>query len=221
MKKISILFLLLSTFGYAKESTINVTGNGSVNTSPDMVKIISSVETEGESSKETNEKNKTIIHNILTALEKNGIKKSSIKIENYSVNFRTNFNSEKKEKKYYVSNQIIIDSKNLDKTSTILEVLNEYGVSQINSVDFYLKDKEKIEKEAYRLAYLDAKNKAQNIADLENFKLYPKEIQLNNYYRQPIFYKAAADSKGKELPLTIPQKIEIPATVNVVFYLEK
>ena len=128
---------------YKKETTISVTGNGLVSVAPERVKITSMVDIEGDSVKECSTKNKTIVTEILKKLEKNGISKQEVSVENYNVNFRT-IMEKSKERKYYVSTRIVIDTEAIKKTSKILDILSENGITNIYDLNFYVNDKKKI-----------------------------------------------------------------------------
>lgn len=225
MKKI-IFMLTLATTLFAnnsvnKEATISVQGTGIVMAKPDMLKIVSVVESEDSTVEKASEKNKNIVLNLIKKLERGGVAKRDITIGNYSVNLRRYNNEKVKDNKYFASTQIIIETNRLNRAENILDLLTKNGVTNICDIEFYSKDIEKSEEDAYRLAYKDAKSKAENIATLEKKTLAPKEIQLFNNYNRPIQLLRASDSSNKSsgIPLTVPKEIEVKANVNVVFYL--
>lgn len=223
MKKNLFFFLMVSALSFADEiPTINVMGNGSVFTKPTKVKILATIETSDTDSNVANEKNKTIVSKTVDSLKKLGLKESDIKIENYSLNLRTSFLENKEKKKlFYTMNQISISTEEISKTSDFLDTLNKSGVTNINNIEFLVDNRKDLENKAYQLAYENAKEKATNIANLENLKISPKEINLISYPVRPILYKTNSTQGESGVPITIPENIEISTNINATFYMFK
>ncbi|MEG1583010.1 MAG: SIMPL domain-containing protein, partial [Cetobacterium sp.] len=179
-KTIGAISIFLSTICLANDApTISVVGNGTVSAKPDTLSIVATVETRDLNSEKAITENTTIINNAIKLLKKEGLKDKNIKTENYSLNYRSDYNNKDNEMKYYVRNQIVITSDDLENTSKILTALNSGGVNNIGEVNFYVADRKELEDKAYVLAYEDAKSKAQLIADIDKFKISPKDINLN------------------------------------------
>lgn len=224
MKKIIIISsFLMSTFALANDTpTITVSANGTISIKPDTVSIIATVETINEKSDVAVNENISIIDKTTKLIKNLGINEKDIKTENYTLNYRENYNSKSNEMKYYAKNQIFITTNDLEKTSQILSALNEGGVNNIGTVNFYASNKEKFENEAYKLAYENAKEKAQLIASIDNFKISPKSIDLNpTPSLLPFMYGANTRAESLAIPITIPNNIDITTSINVTFYMEK
>lgn len=221
-KTIGTFAVLISSLALGKDiPTIAVNGVGSISAKPDTMSIIANVETKNTNSQKAVEENNTIVKKAIELLKKDGLTDSNIKIENYNLNYRKDYNSKSDEMNYFVNNQIIITTKNLEKAGELLGVLNNSGVSNINNVNFFISNKKELENKAYKLAYTDAKNKAKLIAKMDDFKISPKYIDLgySNPRPYPVFNMTRANSS--DVPVTIPESISVTANINATFYMKK
>lgn len=223
-KTIGTLFLLTSAFSLANETpTISVTGTGTVSGKPDTFSIIATVETTNKNSQTAISENTDIVNKAIGLLKKSGLKENNIKTENYSLNYRNDYNVKDGEMKYFVRNQILITSNDLDKAGTVLTALNNGGVNNIGEINFFIADRKELEDKAYKLAYENAKYKAGLIAGIDNFKVSPKNIDLNYSMPRPISFMLNSTAKADDnpIPLTVPNDIDVSASMNVIFYMEK
>ncbi|MGL5961133.1 MAG: SIMPL domain-containing protein, partial [Cetobacterium sp.] len=184
MKKIiGLIFIINSAFAFTNEiPTISVTGNGIVSGKPDTFTLVATVETSDKDSQSAIDKNTSIVNNAIKLLKKNGLKDNNLKTENYTLNYRTDYNNTNNknmnEMKYFVKNQITISSNDLNSASKVLTALNKGGVTNIGEINFFIANRKELENEAYKLAYNDAKSKANVIAEIDGFKISPKTIDL-------------------------------------------
>lgn len=223
-KTIGTLFLLTSAFSLANETpTISVTGTGTVSGKPDTFSIIATVETTNKNSQTAISENTDIVNKAIGLLKKSGLKENNIKTENYSLNYRNDYNVKDGEMKYFVRNQILITSNDLDKAGTVLTALNNGGVNNIGEINFFIADRKELEDKAYKLAYENAKYKASLIAGIDDFKVSPKNIDLNYSMPRPISFmlNSAAKADDTPIPLTVPNDVDVTASMNVIFYMEK
>lgn len=223
-KTIGTLLLLTSAFTLADETpTISVTGTGTVSGKPDTFSIVATVETANKNSQTAISENVNIVNKAIDLLKQNGLKENNIKTENYSLNYRNDYNIKDGEMKYFVRNQILITSNDLEKAGIVLTALNNGGVNNIGEISFFIADKKELEDKAYKLAYENAKYKASLIAGMDNFKISPKNINLNYSIPRPIPFMLNSSLKADDtpIPLTVPNDIDITASMNVIFYMKK
>lgn len=223
MKKILVVFLFLITILYGKEeenSVITSTGRGIVLGKPDTIKILSLIESIDEKSENAVRKNNEILYRTLRLLEKNGVEKDEIIIQNYSLEYRRDYTTKDESRKYFVTNEILIISKKLKNVDKILGALNQGGVTNIDRTEFIIEDRKKYEEKAYELAYLEAKERAKIIAKLENKVVVPKEINLIYLSPRGLLNMAYEKNFSSSVPVTIPNSLEIIADINATFYLK-
>lgn len=223
-KIIGTLFFLTSTFSFANDTpTISVTGTGTVSGKPDTFSITATVETVNKNSQAAVSENTDIINKAIELLKKNGLKENNIKTKNYSLNYRNDYNVKDGDMKYFVRNQLSISSNDLEKASTVLTILNEGGVNNIGEINFFIADRKELEDKAYKLAYENAKHKANLIAGMDNFKISPKNIDLNFSIPRTISFmlNSTAKADNTPIPLTVPNDVDVTASMNVTFYMEK
>ena len=229
MKKIiTSLFILGSSLAVANESpTISVSGTGSISGKPDTFSLIASVETSNKESEKAITENTNIINNTMKLLKKAGLKDNNLKTENYSLSYRTDYNNRdnntNNDMKYFVRNQITITSSDLKSAGEILTALNKGGMNNIGEINFYIKNRKDLENMAYKLAYEDAKSKATLIANLENLKVTPKNIDLSFNSPRPLPFMLNGSFKADSAPIlvTVPSNIDVTASLNATFYMEK
>lgn len=223
-KTIGPLFILTSFMALANETpTISVTGTGTISAKPDTFSIVATVETINTNSQTAINDNTQIINKAISQLKKTGLKENNIKTENYSLNYRSDYNSKDGEMKYYVRNQILITSNDLEKAGTVLIALNNGGVNNIGEINFFIADRKELEDKAYKLAYENAKSKASLIAGIDDFKISPKNIDLNYSMPRPMSFMLNNSYKSDDtpIPVTVPNNIDVTASMNVIFYMEK
>ncbi|MGL5000267.1 MAG: SIMPL domain-containing protein [Cetobacterium sp.] len=228
MKKImTSIFMLSSALIFTNEiPTISVVGNGVVSGKPDTFTLVGTVETSHSISQNAIDENTEIVNNAIKLLKKSGLKDSNLKTENYTLNYRTDYNSNNKttnEMKYFVRNQITITSNDLKSAGKVLTALNTGGVSNIGEINFFIANRKELENEAYKLAYEDAKSKANLIAKMENFNISPKNIDLNYSMPRaiPFMTNSSFKSDSAPIPVTVPNNLEVSANLNVIFYMQK
>ncbi|MGL5089184.1 MAG: SIMPL domain-containing protein [Fusobacteriaceae bacterium] len=227
MKKlITSIFIISSSLIFANETpTISVMGSGVVSGKPDTFSLIASVETSNLISQNAIDENTEIVNNAIKLLKKNGLKDINLKTENYTLNYRTDYNSNnnkiQNEMKYFVRNQITITSNDLKSASKVLTALNSGGVTNIGEINFFISNRKELENEAYKLAYEDAKSKANLIAKIDGFNITPKNIDLSYSMPRAIPFMVNSSFKSDSaLPITVPSNLEVNANLNVTFYMQ-
>ena len=227
MKKLFlILSLAVALPVFAQQTSpgpmVTVTGEGTVKVEPDEVLIKSRIEHEGASAAEVKKQNDEVVNKVIKYLKSKGIPENDIKTEYINLNKQYDYN----DKSYsYVANQAIsIRLKDLKDYEIIMKGLLENGLNRIDGIQFKSSEMEKYEKEARKLAVLDAQNKAKELAEPlgQNIgkAISISEIDYNSV--QPVYRMDAAVemSSAKEGQQTIaPGELEIKIKVNIGFEL--
>ncbi len=225
MKKIALVLVMMVTGVVSAQNNpipqVTVTGEGIVRVTPDMATITIGVNNQGNDANEVKKQNDETVDAVIKYLKKANIAKEDYQTQRVYLN--RNYDYDKK-KYYYVANQTItVKLKDLNKYDTLITGLTDVGVNNIQGVEFESSKQKEHEKEARRLAMLNAQQKAREYAEAVGQGIGQayliNENAVQNYYpvRSMAMYEAKADAPRETLALG---EIEIKANVNVSFYLK-
>ncbi len=227
MKKIILLIAIVTGFGMQAQNTTNnygihVTGKGVVKVTPDKVTIKSQIEHEGQSATAVKSQNDEVVDKVIKYLKSGGIAEKNINTNYINLNKRYNYN----DKTYtYVANQAIsITLEDIRKYETIMKGLLENGLNGINGIEFESSNIEKHKAEARKKAVLNAKEKAEALAEplgqTVGKAFMISEGSGNNY--QPVYrameMKASSDQASNQETIA-PGEMEVSIEVSVAFQL--
>ena len=143
--------------------TISVNGEGIVEVSPDCATISVGVVSRNKDATKVQADNARIATNIINSIIALDIERKNIRTGNY--NFRQvnryDENGNSIFDGYEVTNTVTIFVSDLNKVGKVIDASLSNGANQINSLNFGIRDKEKFQNEALRLAVRDALNKAE------------------------------------------------------------
>ena len=148
-------------------STINVTGTGKVDLSPDMAYIYLGVHTENPSAAEAVTSNNAQTQKVIDALKKLGIADKDIRTSNFSIWPSQNYTPDGKplDTKYVVDNTVYVTVRDLKSLGDLLDSVIAAGVNTVNSIQFDVADKTEALKQARADAVKDAQAQAQQLAE--------------------------------------------------------
>ena len=123
---------------------------------------------------------------------------------------------------YNVSNEITVTIDNIDMVGTVIDTAINAGASNVNSIEFGLKDSQVYKDKVLQQAITDAKRKAQvvanslgksivNVVSVNTGSTYIEAKNFNN-----AMYMRAADATGATSPIQSGD-ISVRANVSVVF----
>lgn len=174
MKNLFILlipFLMLSLIpakALAAEGvpTISVSGEGFVEAAPDRATISIGVLTQDKDASRAQTENARTAQNVINAIVKLGIERKNINTSDY--NFRPTYRQDEGRRNvidgYAVSNTIYVVLDNLDLVGKVIDTALSNGANNIDSLDFGIKNRKKLQDEALILAIRDAKQRAELVA---------------------------------------------------------
>jgi uncharacterized protein YggE len=197
-------------------TTITVTGNGSVNATPDKASFDFGVQVNaGTADEATNEAN-TKAHAIVDALRRAGIPDSDIQTSSVSLWPQTSSDGQKITG-YQASYSVTVSSP-IDKASSLLDDATSAGANSVNGPSLSVSDQSSYYAQALKLAVADAKSQAQAIADAAGLNL-GGIIHITNESSTPgpIFYADAGAAPEKSLAPIQAGSQQIQATVTVVY----
>ncbi|MGL5122606.1 MAG: SIMPL domain-containing protein [Fusobacteriaceae bacterium] len=228
MKKILVvIFTTLSLLTLAESSIpkISVQGIGSIEVKPDRVEINFSVVTEDENAEKAIEKNKAIMEKVKLKITELKINKNNIKTVDYSVNkISENYNTPNPIYKYQVRNSFLIEIEDIKNTENIVSKLQEVGINSISGMKFSSSKEKSIQSEVMVLAYKDAYEKANSVANSTGYVIEPLDL-IYDYFpmRRNLSYNTNSLNikSSKNTDLFIPEILNIEVNVKAVFQLKK
>ena len=204
--------------------TLNVTGSGTINTSPDIAYVTLGVVTEDKDAKIAQQDNAKAMDKVIALIKGSGIKSDDIKTTNYSIYPKYDYNQNTGESRiigYTVNNSVQVTVRDITKAGSIIDLAAGSGVNLTSNISFGLSDYDKIYNEALKKALEAAKIKAESMAGVYGIKLsVPVTINENGGYN-PIYSntgyaKAEAAFDGAVTPIQAGT-MEIKANVSVVY----
>lgn len=211
------------------ESSITVSGEGTVKAVADLVLANISVVTEKPTSEEAVEENSTISNAVIDAIERIDAEYIRVQTAGYSLNPLYYYQDESSPPEIYayrVTSSINVETTDIEKIGQIITLAIENGANDISSLRFDLSvsAKEQAKKEALRKASLDAASKAGAIADSLGLEL-ANIIMINESgtsYPGPVYSLQKIESvisEDRELvpPVVEPQEIEVSSSVDITY----
>ena len=203
--------------------TISVSGSGSVKVPADMARLTFSVLTKEATALASVQNNATKMNKVYEALKKIGISEDNISTANYSL-YQETFWKDGKDipGQYVTSNNIIVIVDDVEKCGLIIDTAISAGVNQMNGISFLVKDSKAAVEQARRLAFQQAKEKAELFAEEAGCKVGKVISIMENSGSYPVVREYADSAKmmatSNSTTISAGQD-SVTATVSVVFDL--
>ena len=203
--------------------TISVDGSSTIKVAPDKATISISIENTAKDAKLASAQNAQIMQNIQSAIL--GLAITTDKMQTTNYNLYPVYNTKDNSREiigYNVSNEITVTIDNIDMVGTVIDTAINAGASNVNSIEFGLKDSQVYKDKVLQQAIADAKRKAQvvanslgksivNVVSVNTGSTYIEAKNFNN-----ALYMRAADATGVTSPIQSGD-ISVRANVSVVF----
>jgi len=227
MKKLILLFAFTAGLAIQAQNNngnpgIHVNGEGIVKVTPDKVTINSRIEHEGQSATSVKSQNDEVVDKVIKFLKSEGVAEKNINTDYINLNKRYNYND--KTYTYVASQAISITLEDISKYESIMKGLLENGLNGISGIEFESSEIEKHKAEARKRAVLNAKVKAEALAEplgqTVGKAFMISEGSSNNY--KPVYrameMKASSDQASNQETIA-PGEMEVNVKVNVAFQL--
>ena len=199
---------------------ITVTGNGSVTATANAVQIQLEVITEGKEVVEAQQKNATIMNNVIKSLIALNIPRENIQTTTYTITPIYDFIDGKQVfRGYEVTNAITVTINDITQVGLVIDTAVQHGVTRVSSIQFKLDNTTRYYQQALSIALHDAEAKARTIAATMQLSLHPQPIEIIEESRnEPIPYRQSFAMATEAATTPIEQgQITIRATVRVKF----
>lgn len=185
---------------------ISISGTGEVAAAPDMAFVTSGVTSQGATAAEALAANTAAMNELIATLKAAGIEARDIQTSGFSVNPNYVYSDARdangyqlppKISGYQVYNTVNVRVRDLTTLGAVLDKAVTVGANTINGVTFSVADPAPLYDEARKLAFADARKKAELYADVADEKLGDIEsISESQGYNQPQpqMMRAVADS---------------------------
>jgi hypothetical protein len=224
-------FALIATALPAYAGTIAIEGRGEVRAAPDMATINSGVTTQGSTAREALDANSAAMSDLIAALKKAGIEARDIQTSGFSVNPNYVYSDARDElgyslppkiNGYQVSNSVTVVVRDLEDLGSILDSSVTVGANTVNGVSFSVADPSELLDEARKLAFANARDKAELYADAAEATLGDLEqISERQDFNAPQpypMYARAETADGASVPVEAGE-MSFAITVNVTWDL--
>lgn len=199
-------------------STIRVTGEATVSARPDRVEIDLGVVTRGATAQQAATENARILSNVLASLRRALGAKATIETVSYALYPDYQYSPQGGDPKitgYTATNLVRVTQDDLTNVGTVLDTATRAGANQVERIRFVLKDEGSIKSQALRNAALDARLKANTVANslgLQVARIH--SVEEVSRAPRPYFELAVAKSAGPTTPI-LPGAIETSAMVTL------
>ena len=226
----ALLFLAGALFVFpvgtlAQETTLQVSGSGEVEVSPDRARISFAVETQAETAGEAGQANAALMDRVISQVRATGLEGLRVETSGYQLQpqYRTGEDRVREIYSYIARNtlQVIVDD--VDAVGRLVDTALGAGANRVASLAFELQDGEPHRMEALRRAVDQARAEAQVIASALGMRLgQPVSVQggAQRPPRGPTLAFARAEMMEDVAATPVEAGLQtVSASVNVTFRL--
>jgi uncharacterized protein YggE len=204
------------------QPTAVTSGEGVVQAVPDRAWVDVSAESRAENPKEAQRKNAEAMKPVQDRLRAAGIPEDAIKTTEYTLQPDWDYSGNRRVLRGYVArNAISVRIDKFDRVGEILDLVVTAGATSVDNIRFDVKDRERLEREALRLAVADARARAVAVAEGAGLsfdrivRIDEQGVSAPPVPVRPTFARAAA-----EAPPIAAGEMEVRAHVSVTALLK-
>ena len=208
------------------ETTITLTGKGTIDHAPDIAMISLGVQVEAKTAAEAMAQQTEKMNGVFAAVKAAGIADRDMQTGQLSLNpvYEYPNNARPRLTGYQASNQLSIKVRKLDTLGKTLDAVVKGGGNTINGVSFSIDKPDQFQNDARIEAIKDAAAKAELYAKAVGYKVKRiVTISEQDYYPQPVpmmMQMRQQDMAAAPTPIAAGE-VSLTQTVNVVFELTK
>ena len=200
-----------------------VTGEGIIETPPDLAVLRFGVMTTSKSAKAATRANNGSIAKIISALKEEGISSEDLETTRFSLSPQREYRKNQPPMVigYQVSNTLLVKVRDLDRVGEYMELIVESGGNNFESLSFTVEDTHEMEEEARVLAIENALNKAEMMTGALDSKVgLPLTIQEISHSNRLVQQRRMMETDvmmASEVPIQAPSELNIRVRVQVKF----
>jgi len=204
--------------------SITVVGTGSATAAPDLATLQVGVDTVNASPEAASRENDEKMTAVIDALKAAGIAEKDIRTAFYNMyaeqRYRPDTGEATGEYVYHVSSSVSAKMRDLQKVGAILSSAIQAGANNVSGVTFSIEDTRALEAVAREKAIVDAKARAQSLAQLSGVKLGGVMVVSEVISGGPVFYDRAALGMGGGGSPIQPGQLEVSMQIQMSFTIE-
>lgn len=231
LPKIAILtslLLTLSAMSHAQDRTpaqpplVTVNGNGVVRIDPDMATVRLGVEIQARTAQEAQNQTNAVSQRLMDAITKLGIDRKDVQTSAFQLfplmsEPRPGQTTPPVVTAYRATNIVTVRVNDLKKVGPVIDATVAVGGNTIQGIDFGLRDDSAARRDALKRAVLEAKSKAEAIAEALGVKLGAiYEAQEGGVQVMPMMLGRAAMANASEAVVS-PGQVDVSASVTLRF----
>lgn len=197
--------------------TIVTSGDATIRRAPDQAFLVAAVETRARTPRDAQQQNAAGMTALLQQVTATGIPRDAIRTLGYTIQQDVDFvNGRRVPKEYVARNAVEVRVDAIERTGDIIDAAVRGGATAVDRVRFELKDRATVEREALRLAVVDARARADAAAagaGVSIVRVLRVDDSRQPEYRTPMLAMARASAADAVSTPIEPGVIEIHATV--------
>ncbi|RST61078.1 DUF541 domain-containing protein [Siminovitchia terrae] len=202
-----------------RPNVIKVSGEGKISVEPEIAVVRLGVSTESLTLAQAQEENARAISNIKKAFTKAGIPENAIKTDDYSIYPQHDYvEGQQVFRNYRVDHMLLVKVIEINQAGPIVDIAVRNGANIVSGVTFEAAQNDQFYRKALSFAVLDARRKAETIAETLNVQLskVPFSIaEIND--REVIPYQKKTFAMNEASTSLHPGTLEIISRVQAEF----
>ncbi len=174
-----------------------MSGQGTASARPDLARIALSVESVDEDADRAIRDNNRRTQAVIEAAKQLGVEEEDIQTTDYRLWIEERHDNNgwpTGERRYHVTNSLVIRLRAIDKTGELLSAIIEAGANKIQDISFGIADTSALEEEARRQAIANARAKAETMAQALGVEVGDVLYVTESHY-VPTIYGMAEEAK--------------------------
>jgi uncharacterized protein YggE len=204
----------------SQQAGIWVSGEGKVTVTPDIASLWLGIEAKADTVAEAQSQATEAMDAVMAALVDSGVEEKDIQTQYFSIYPVTSWDKDTEEEivaGYEVTNMVMVKIREIDKIGAIIDAVAAAGGdhTRISSISFSVDDPTPYYDEARQDAMADARDKAEQLAELAGITL-GKPTYISEWASYPVDYREMA--MEAPAPVAYPTSIspgELELTLNV------
>jgi uncharacterized protein YggE len=152
----------------AEPRTLDAVGRATVRAAPDTLRIVVAVETQAKTAAEAAKANALVSARVVSALEQGVSRDGEVSTSGYSLRARYEYRKAEQRQElvgYIATNSVAVTSSSLDRAGELIDGAVAAGANSVASIDFLLRDREDVERQAVLEAGRRARARVEAIAE--------------------------------------------------------